>query len=153
MNLYEIDSAIMALVDAETGEITDFEKLDKLTMERDKKIENVALMVKNLKADAEAYKAEKEAFAEREKSAKSSAEYWSGWLRNALNGQKFTTTRCAVSFRKSSAVEITDENLLPPEFRRYSTKWEPDKKALKASLAEGEVAGAKIVERLGMTIK
>lgn len=153
MNLYEIDSAIMALVDAETGEISDFEKLDELTMERDKKIENVALMVKNLKADAEAYKAEKEAFAEREKSAKSSAEYWSGWLRNALNGQKFTTTRCAVSFRKSTAVEITDENLLPEEYKRHKESWEPDKKALKAALAEGEVAGAQIVERLGMTIK
>lgn len=153
MNLYEIDSAIMTLVDPETGEVSDFEKLDELTMEREEKIENVALWIKNLKADAEAYRAEKEAFAEREKAAKKRAESLTEWLKNALGGQKFTTTKCAVSFRKSTAVEITDENLLPEEFRRHKESWEPDKKALKAALAEGEVAGAELVERLGITIK
>ena len=43
MKLYEIDEAIMACIDAETGEIIDADKLDKLTMERDAKIENVDL--------------------------------------------------------------------------------------------------------------
>ena len=64
-NLYEINNAIMQCFDLETGELTDAESFDRLQMERDLKIENIALWYKNLVSDAAAYKAEKEAFAER----------------------------------------------------------------------------------------
>ena len=47
MTLYEIDSSLMSLVDEETGEILDKEAFDAVVMERDTKIENVALWVKN----------------------------------------------------------------------------------------------------------
>ena len=65
MTIYEIDQAIMNCVDAETGEIIDTERLDKLQMERDAKLENVACWIKDLKAEAEALKAEKQALADR----------------------------------------------------------------------------------------
>ena len=58
MTIYEIDQAIMECVDLETGEIIDTEQLDKLQMERDAKLENVACWIKDLKAEAEALKAE-----------------------------------------------------------------------------------------------
>ena len=67
MKLYEIDQAIMDCIDMETGEIVNEELLNDLQMERDAKIENVALWIKELKAEAEALKAEKLAFAERQK--------------------------------------------------------------------------------------
>jgi hypothetical protein len=54
MTLYEIDDAILACVDPETGEIINPEALTALQMEREKKLENVALWVKDLKAEAEA---------------------------------------------------------------------------------------------------
>ena len=63
--LYEIDREIMDCFDAETGEILDVERLNGLQMERDEKIENAALYYKNLLSDADAYKAEKQAFADR----------------------------------------------------------------------------------------
>ena len=63
MNLYEIDAAITALVDPETGEVSDFDAFDQLSMARDQKIENMALYYKKLVADAGAYKAERLAFA------------------------------------------------------------------------------------------
>ena len=66
-SLYEIDQAIMECLDWETGEILDAERLNALQMERQDKVESVALWIKNLSADAIAYKAEKDAFAEREK--------------------------------------------------------------------------------------
>ena len=47
MTLYEIDSAIMDCVDEETGEIIDLEKLETLNIERDKKVEGIAVAVKN----------------------------------------------------------------------------------------------------------
>ena len=62
-NLYEINQAITECIDNETGEIIDVEKLEELQLEREAKIENVALWYKNLLSDAEAYKAEKNAFA------------------------------------------------------------------------------------------
>ena len=58
MNLYQINEEIEKCIDTETGEILDLEALDKLAMERDTKIENLACWYKNLMADAEALKAE-----------------------------------------------------------------------------------------------
>ena len=40
MNLYEIDKAILELVDEETGEIADWDAFEQLQMEREQKIEN-----------------------------------------------------------------------------------------------------------------
>ena len=56
--LYEIDQEILDCVDLETGEILDTEKLDALQMEREAKLEGVALWVKDLKAEAAAVKEE-----------------------------------------------------------------------------------------------
>ena len=67
--LYEIDNAIMECIDFETGEIVDFERLEELQMERERKLENVALWIKNLKSDADAIKAEKQVLDEREKAS------------------------------------------------------------------------------------
>ena len=65
-SLYEINTAILYCVEVEpgttvnmeTGEIIDLEKLSLLKMERSEKIRNIALWVKNLKADAKALKEE-----------------------------------------------------------------------------------------------
>lgn len=57
--LYEIDEEILNCVDQETGEIIDPEKLAQLQMDFDKKVEGIALWIKNLLSDAEAIKAEK----------------------------------------------------------------------------------------------
>ena len=47
MTLYEIDNAILECIDLETGEIIDTDKLDALQLERETKIENVALWIKD----------------------------------------------------------------------------------------------------------
>ena len=69
MKLYEIDNAILDCIDLETGEVIDTERLDALNMERDAKIENVVLWIKDLMAEANAIKVEKLALAERQKVA------------------------------------------------------------------------------------
>lgn len=108
-SLYEIEQSILDCIDTETGEIIDAEKLNELVMQREVKIENVALWIKNLLSDADAFKAEKDAFAEREKAAKNKAQKLKQWLSTALNGQKFSTSKVQISFRSSEAVEIVDE--------------------------------------------
>ena len=105
-NLYEIDEKILECVanciDPDTGEIIDSEQLEALKMERQAKLENVALYIKNLKADAAMYKAEKTAFAERQAAAERKAESLTMWLKNALDGQKFKTEKTEVNFKKNA---------------------------------------------------
>lgn len=153
-SLYEIDQAIMECIDFESGEILDAERLDALQMQRQDKIESVALWIKNLSADAIAYKAEKDAFAEREKAALKKIESLKNWLALALDGQKFSTWRCAVTFRKSEAVEIEEDCNLPQYWLTEKVTYTPNKTAIKEALKAGEeIAGCKLVERMNPTIK
>ena len=153
MTLYEIDQAIMECVDLETGEIIDTEQLDKLQMERDDKLENVACWIKELKVEAEALKAEKQVLAERQKVAENKMESLKKYLAYALDGKAFETTRASVTFRKSQAVEITDIYKLDENYLRYKEP-EADKTAIKEALKAGKtVAGATLVENTSVIIK
>ena len=158
MKLYEIDNAILECIDMETGEVIDAEKLDALNMERDAKIENVVLWIKDLKAEAEAIKAEKLALAERQKVAENKVESLKKWVAYALGGQKFSTAKCAVSFRNTESVEVTDEGLEAlmkehDELLTYKAP-EPNKKAIKDAIKDGlSVAGVQLVQNVSTIIK
>ena len=158
MKLYEIDNAILECIDMETGEVIDAEKLDALNMERDAKIENVVLWIKDLKAEAEAIKAEKLALAERQKVAENKVESLKKWVAYALGGQKFSTAKCAVSFRNTESVEVTEEGLEAlmkehDELLTYKAP-EPNKKAIKDAIKDGlNVAGVQLVQNVSTIIK
>ena len=153
-SLYEIEQAILDCVDCETGEIIDQEQLDALMMERSEKIESVALWVKNLESDAKAYKDEKEAFAKREKQATEKAKRLKEWLAKVCEGEKFSTPRCAVSFRVSESVEIDEGAAIPNEYLRVKSTVEPDKVGIKAALKAGtEIGGCRLVSNVNTNIK
>lgn len=152
MKLYEINEAILACVDPETGE-ADVEKLDELIMMREEKLENLALWVKDLKAEAEAIKAEEKALAERRQAKERKAESIRQYLEKVLAGQKFETSKAVCSFRKSQKVEITDFDKIPDDYLRYS-KPTADKTAIKAAIKDGIIiAGAELVDSVTMSIK
>lgn len=154
MNLYEIDKAILACIDPETGELLDEAALADLQMERTEKIKNVALWVKNLNASVTALKAERDAFDERMKSAQKKADGLKKYLADALQGQKFSTDECAVSFRKSTAVNVLDEAAIPAAYMTEKITCIPDKTAIKAAIKGGEVVpGVALVENLSVQIK
>ncbi|MBR7083700.1 MAG: siphovirus Gp157 family protein, partial [Oscillospiraceae bacterium] len=73
MNIYDINRAIENCI-TEDGEVIDEQALTELLMAKEEKIENVACWIKNLTAEAEAIKAEKEKLAERQKQAEAKAE-------------------------------------------------------------------------------
>lgn len=116
MTLYEIDAAIMTAIahgiDPETGEITNLDELMGLQMDRERKIENIACLVKNLKADVKAMKEEAQALTDRRRVVENKVARLEAVLDEALDGQKFQTPRCVVSFRNSKAVEVDDEDAL-----------------------------------------
>lgn len=154
MRLYEIDAALEALIDPETGEIADFEAFESLSMARDEKIEAVACWVKNLLSDAAAIKSEESALAERRKTAENRAASLKEYLaRSVGKGQKFSTPRCALTWRRSEAVELSDDAKLSDKYLTYKEP-EPNKKAIKEAIKSGlEVPGARLVERKNLQIK
>ena len=161
MNLYEINEEILmaynSAIDQETGEIIDEEALNalgELSMERDEKIENILLWIKNLTAEAEALKKEKQAFADRQSSVESKASSLKRYIGSILNGEKFFSPRVSVNWRKSQSVEYSgDVNKLPENCIR---KKEPEvnKTELKKMLIAGvKIPGARLVENNNMQIK
>ncbi len=153
MNLYEIESAIMDCVDEETGEIIDVEKLSKLQMESDKKVENIALFIKNLLAEATALKVEKDNLAKRQKACENKAESLKQYLSGFLCGEKFKTARVNISYRKSEAVEVSDISKIDDDYLKYSDPT-VDKTKLKKALKDGiEIQGAQLVVNQNIQIK
>lgn len=157
MTLYEIDKALMDFefeVDEETGEILNASDLDELQMARQDKIENIGLYIKNLEAEKEAVKHEKDNFADREKRLGKKIESLKGYLGYALQGQKFSTPKVAVSFRKSESVLVKDEYLVPDKYCEFTMVRKPDKKVLKDALKKGaEIMGCELVEKQNVNIK
>ena len=153
MNLFEIDAAILDCVDVETGEVFDEDRFEELELTREAKIENICLWIKNLKAEAEALKAEKDAFAQRQKAAENKMESLKRYISGYLDGTAFESAKVKVSFRKSESLEISDVYRIPEDFLKYQ---EPsvDKAALKKAIKDGAaIEGAEIVENYNIQIK
>lgn len=162
MTLYEIDQELMEAyekaIDPETGEIIDealFTRLDELQEERTDKIEGICCWIKNLKAEANAIKEEAKALSERAKADEKKADRLTSWIEKVLAGEKFQTPKVAVSWRKSTTLEITTDNIMdiPPTYLKFKDP-EPDKNAIKKAIKEGEIIpGCALVENNNMTIK
>lgn len=157
MTLFEINKAIMDFefeIDEETGEILNPNELDELELARDEKIEGVGLWIKNLLAEAEAVKHEKDAMAERQKRLEKKAESLKRYLTYALNGEKFSTPKVAMTFRKSESVVIPDEAIIPNEYCNISVVRKPDKTVIKKALKDGkDVMGAELITKQNIQIK
>lgn len=153
--LYELTAALESFeldIDEETGEITNVDDLDQLQIQRDEKVENVALYIKNLLSDAEAYKKEKESFAKKERQAKRKADNLKQYLARNLNGEKFKSDRVTIGYRKSESVSILDITALPEDLQRVDIS--ADKMAIKKRLKAGEtIPGAVLEIKEGITIQ
>lgn len=140
-------------MDEDTGEVLNLADLDKVEMEFKKKVEGICLWIKNLKADALAYKAEKDSFIRKQREAEKKAESLSRYVQGVLRGEKFKTNRVAVSYRKSEVVECSDLSKVSEQFLRFKDP-ELDKIAVKKALKNGEtVEGCSLVEKQNMTIR
>ena len=146
--LYEIDAAILAAVDKETGEIIDAEALSALQMERERKLEGVALWIKDLKAEADAVKTEADRLTDRKKSLDKKIDSLKEWLLGALDGQKLKTPRCNVYQTHSTRLNVIDEqsvvnyletSVLEPEMYLRFTLPEIRKDAVKDAMKRGEL--------------
>ena len=154
MTIYEIDARIAECVDPDTGEVIDAEALDALEMARADKIEGVACWAKDQAALAKALRDEANALLARAKSAENRVDGLKAYLSAVLDGQKFTSARAQISFRRSKAVEILDAGAIPDEYLAVKTTVEPKKTDIRDAINRGIVVpGAVLSERLSTQIK
>lgn len=152
--LYEIDNEILGCVDMETGEIIDEERLAALEMERDAKIEGIILWRKDLMAEAEAVKTEGKKLYDRARVCENKAEQLKRYIEHALEGNKFKTERCSVSYRSSKSVVIDDLLSIGSDYiKPFSEDWISKSKIKEAIDAGKEVKGAHIEEKQSIIIK
>lgn len=150
--LYEINEQIAGLVDPETGEIADFEAFEKLNLDLDTKIKNIALWIVNLRSDAEQLEEQEKKFRDRKTAAKNKAESLKNLLDGFLSGEKRSYPEVVISYRKSEQVTVDDDAKLDDRFLRIKT--EIDKTALKDALKHGEsVEGARLEVKNNIQIK
>lgn len=168
-SLYEINRAMLALLeehtDPETGELAAdedfFEAVAGLQMEREEKLENIVLWIKDLRAEVSAIRDEETRLKSRREKKERLADRLTNLLDVELDGDKFETARCAVSFRRSVACVIDDEG----ELIRWAMNNGRDdllsyreptirKGAVGTELKAGaEVPGAHIEERRNVQVK
>lgn len=153
-SLYEINEQLLSCIDTETGEILETDKFDGLQIERSEKLENIALWYKNLQSEAQAYKTEKDLFAEKQKRSEKKADSLKNYLDTALKGNKFNTVKVDISYRKSASVNVLDIDKLPEEYKKSVTTVSADKVELAKILKTGvSIDGAEIIESNNIQIK
>lgn len=158
MRLFDIDNNILNALDRaepnEQGEFTS-EELDGLLLEREAKLENIGLYIKELEYQAKALREEEKSLAERRQQAEKKAD----WLKQyaAASVAQFgivETPRIRMTVRTSESVEIIDQSQIPEDFLKSKTTWTPDKTAIKDAIKNGEiVAGATIITKNNIQIK
>ena len=160
-SIYEIDQAIMACVDPETGEILDMEALEQLQIDRTQKAENVACWRKNLMALIGNIKEEEAVLKKRREVLQRKVDSLDNYLSTHFCGEKIETSRAVINWRKSTGVEITDKmeavdylmHIAHEEVLKYEMPT-IDKKAVKAILESGEkIPGIVLIDRMNLQIK
>ena len=165
MTLYEIDNSIKAFLDGlidaadENGEVgeVDFTALEQLKQDRQTKLENIALYVKNLESDAAAIKAEEEALKARRTRLENKADGLRWLLLRSLtaNGDtELSTPKCCAKIKTTESTEIINVDLIPEKYVKITTEKSADKNAIKKAIKAGEVIeGAVIVKNTKVRIE
>ena len=161
MKLWEIDGMLRdALNEAENlldedGAIPEdwAEFLDAIQMERDQKCLAVAAMYREFEAEADAISQEAKRLTMRSRTASNKAERLKRYLAGVVQvGEKLKDSRVAIGWRKSKAVVIDDEAVLPEACFRIVR--EVSKRSVEEGLKSGAVkAGAHIEERQNIQVR
>lgn len=135
-----------------------FDTLEGMELEIREKAEAVAVYIKNITAEAKAFKAEEDKLTVRRKAKENSAAKLKQYLMDCMNAarlSKIDMPRAAVSIRNNAeSVKLTDENGLigwaelhdRDDLLRYRTP-EINKTAVKAALRSGEDIPGAVLER------
>lgn len=156
--LYELEG-VYAQLQSTDDEETFQDTLDSIDFQADleKNIEYFVKMLKNMQADAEMYKAEKEAFYKKQKQAEAKAEKYKETIRRAMElsqKKKVDAGMFKVSLRRSKKIEVLDETKIPLEYMTEKIERKPNKKELAKLLKSGqEISGVELIETESLQVK
>ena len=162
--LYEINDEIVALenalfssLDEDTGEVdTDIAKqLNEMQIIQQGKLNNICIVNEKIEDNVALAKAKmknlKEYIEKQEKAQQRLLDYVSN---NLEVGKKYDLGIHSISWRKSEAVEIENENDIPKKYMTKKITLTPNKTKIKEAIKGGaEVKGCKLVERQNLQIK
>lgn len=155
MNLYEINHEIEKCVDMETGEIVDVEKLRNLLLEKEVKVENIALWIKNLRSDIAQLKEEEKRLREKRTARENKVNSLISYLNETLEGEKFKTPMVSIYYTHTEAVDISDSvslEKLAPKYQRIT--YEANKTAIKKDLKAGiKIKGISLKQNTSLVVR
>lgn len=145
-SLYELNAKIASyeMQFDEDGVWINESALDELNLAREEKIENICLWIKNLRADADAIKSEENNLAERRKAKENEANRLESYVASNLQGKPFETSKVKVGWRRSTSVEILNEDAVPERFLNIEVVRKPQKSEIKKELQRAEAEGREI---------
>ena len=167
MKLYEIADEYKQFIEAvEAGDIPEdaiADTLESITSLLEDKADNIACLIKNITAEAEAIKAEEKNLSDRRKSKERQIDRLKSYLAYKLINSgcgKLETARNKITFRKSESVKIEDETAFIEWAKANNADLlsfkEPtiNKTAIKDALKVGEeITGVEIEEKQNIQIK
>ena len=158
MRLYEIEESINIImneaeIDEATGEVLiDFEKIQSLEMEKEKKIENIIMYYLDLKGDIDKFAGEIKSLGLKKKTLTNKQESLKRFLDGIHQGDTVEYGVHKVSYRKSKKLQGDDIDVLPNNC--VETKHVPIAVAITAYLNSGKLLeGWEIVENQNIQIK
>ena len=155
MNLNELLKKYY-LLENDEGELTEnWEKeLDSLGDHINDKIEACCKLVGSFEQRAAIIDAEIKRLQALKKSHEGRAIGLKNWLTYCLGGENTATDLFKLQFRKTEAVEIVDESLIPPQYLREKVTVSPAKDEIKADLKNGAtIPGAALKKNISLIIK
>lgn len=164
MNLYELNNNYRNLLEVLNNE--EFESneelkevinnsLNEIDDNINVKIENTIKYIKNIEAEAKAFKEEEERLSKRRKVLENKTAYLKQYIRDYMIANEIKSKECGlfkVSIRNSESVNIVDEEKLPDSCK--VVKYVADKKTIKELIKMGgEIGGAELVQNKSLNIK
>ncbi|CCW39600.1 hypothetical protein D5F91_08430 [Streptococcus agalactiae] len=157
--LYELNGIIAYLQSLDLDDESFQDTLDSIDFQSDleNNIEYFVKMLKNVQADAEMYKAEKEAFYKKQKQAEAKVEKYKETIRRAMElsqRKKVDAGMFKVSLRRSKKVEILDETKIPFEYMQEKVEYKPKKDEISKALKSGiDISGVQLIETESLQVK
>lgn len=144
------------LLENEESELSDNwqENLDAIGDHINDKIENSCKLIQAFEQRADAVSEEIKRLQALKKSLEGRAVSVKNWITYCLNAENTETELYRLQFRKTEAVEIVDESLIPPQYLREKVTVQPAKDEIKADLKAGAtIPGAVLKKNINLTIK
>lgn len=159
-NIYQmnaqIESLLDSMIDEETGEVNEeaLAQLEQLEADKDEKIKNTGLFIKNRMAFADALSKEIDALKKRRQAVLNSVARAMDYADYALEGKPKEFAEVKFGYRASQSVDIVNEDLVPDEYCIFKNVKTPQKMEIKKLLKSGEkVPGCVLVDKNNLQIK